>query len=554
VNRTRAVVLIQARLASSRLPAKALLPLAGMPSVVLCALRAANTGLDVCVATSDTRADDAIAAAVDAAGVRVFRGDHLDVLARFDVAARGLPEDAVVVRLTADNVFPDGAFVQHLLDAFAHSGAEYLGTGSPQDGLPYGMSAEVFTVEALRRAARTATGAGDREHVTPWIRRHCRVATFAWDGAPAHWSRLRCTLDTFEDYAALEPLLRSRTNVPAAPWRDLVESLAEASICGRAARTPFRTSVDGRVHSRFTLGTVQLGLPYGVANATGMPPEEDARTLLAIAADAGVTHIDTARAYGESEARIGRMLPSNYSDRVTIVTKLDVLAGLPADASAATVRAAVDASVMASLRALRRGRLEVLLLHRHAHLHAWQCAAWQRLKEWRSDGVVGALGVSVTNDAEAVDALGNPDVVWLQCPVNALDHRWRKPGFLAAVARRPEVVVHARSALLQGLLTLPAARWPRVEGIDAARIVRTLDELELEFGREGRVDLCLAYVAAQPWVTSLVVGSETSAQLRANLALIARPPLTAAQVTRVHQAFEVLPDQLLDPARWKEAA
>ena len=192
---TRVLVLIQARLASSRLPAKALLPLAGMPSLVLCARRAANTGLDVCVATSDTRADDAIAAAVDAAGVRVFRGSHLDVLARFDAAARDLPEDAVVVRLTADNVFPDGAFVQHLLDTFAGTGAEYLGTGSPQDGLPYGMSAEVFTATALRRAARTATDAADREHVTPWIRRHCRIARFACDGAPAHWSRLRCSLD-----------------------------------------------------------------------------------------------------------------------------------------------------------------------------------------------------------------------------------------------------------------------------------------------------------------------------------------------------------------------
>ena len=114
--------------------------------------------------------------------------------------------------------------------------------------------------------------------------------------------------------------------------------------------------------------------------------------------------------------------------------------------------------------------------------------------------------------------------------------------------------MHARSALLQGLLTLPAARWPRLEGIDAARIVRTLDELEREFGRAGRVDLCLGYVAALPWVTSIVIGTETSAQLRANLALIARPPLTAAQVARVHQAFEALPDQLLDPARWTEAA
>jgi aryl-alcohol dehydrogenase-like predicted oxidoreductase len=196
----------------------------------------------------------------------------------------------------------------------------------------------------------------------------------------------------------------------------------------------------------------------------------------------------------------------------------------------------------------------VLLLHRHSHLRAWQGAAWGRLREWRRDGVIGALGVSVTNEGEAIEALGDPDVVYLQCPVNALDHRWRAPAFLEAVARRPDVVVHARSALLQGLLTLPAAHWPRLDGLDAARVVGTLEELEREFGRDGRVDLCLAYVAALPWITSIVIGTETVAQLRANLALITRPPLTTVQVERVHQAFGALPDRLLDPARWTEAA
>jgi spore coat polysaccharide biosynthesis protein SpsF len=248
------------------------------------------------------------------------------------------------------------------------------------------------------------------------------------------------------------------------------------------------------------------------------------------------------------------LLPANYLDRVTIVTKLDPLAGLPEDASTATVRAAVDASVLTSLRELRRRRIDVLLLHRQAHRGAWGGAAWARLLELRHEGLIDALGVSVSNEIEAADALADADVAWLQCPVNALDHRWRSPSFLDAVARRPDVVVHARSALLQGLLTLPASRWPRVEGIDAAGISRTLDGLQQDFGRRDRVDFCLAYVAALPWVTSIVTGSETAAQLRANLDLARRAPLTDAQMARVAGAFERLPDKLLDPARWTEAA
>src|SRR5439155_4995210 len=122
-------------------------------------------------------ADDAIAHALRRAGIDGFRGPHDDVLKRFVQATRELPPDAVIVRLTADNVLPDGAFVQALLDEFEQRGLAYLGTASPQDGLPYGMSAEVFRVASLRRADSEANTAFDREHVTPWIRCHLPAGT-----------------------------------------------------------------------------------------------------------------------------------------------------------------------------------------------------------------------------------------------------------------------------------------------------------------------------------------------------------------------------------------
>src|SRR2546427_796896 len=133
------LVVIQSRLASTRLPAKALLPLAGRPTVVLCAQRAANSGLPVVIATSDEPTDDAIAAESARAGIACLRGSHDDVLKRFADATQELPDDATIVRLTADNVFPNGAFVEALLGEFHRRRLTYLGTGSPQDGLPYGM-------------------------------------------------------------------------------------------------------------------------------------------------------------------------------------------------------------------------------------------------------------------------------------------------------------------------------------------------------------------------------------------------------------------------------
>lgn len=547
------LIVIQSRLASTRLPAKALLPIAGVASVTLCAMRAANTGLRVVVATSDTAADDAVADVLSAAGIACFRGPHHDVLLRYAQATRDLPESAVVVRLTADNVLPDGEFLQMLLDEFDRRGGEYLGTGSPQDGLPYGMSAEVFTVAALRRADKVARTAADREHVTPWIRRMDGASGYVCKEGRDYWPRLRCTLDTFEDYAALLRLFAGGSDPVKARWAELVERLATLSLNGYAPRCPFMQRLDGSAHSVLTLGAAQLGSAYGIANRTGTLDDRGVSELLAHAVDAGITSIDTASAYGNSEERIGALLPANAHDRVRIITKLDVLTELPREALAPVVAKAVDASVFRSLHRLRRRHLDTLLLHRWSHRGDWDGAVWSRLLELKRAGLIATLGASVSTPEEAQAALADPDVGHLQCPVNLLDARWRNVSFLEAVQARDDVVIHARSVLLQGMLTLPAESWIPVPGVQPQQLCEALDDLVRLFGRADRIDLCMGYVRALPWVTSLVVGMESLQQLQSNLRLAQKSALAPEQMKTTAAAFPVLPDALVNPAMWRVA-
>ena len=140
----KTLIIMQARTKSSRLPGKALLPVRGYPSAVLAALRAGNSGGAVVVATSEEPSDDALVEILGRHGIRVVRGPLEDVLARYALAAAGLSDEAIVVRLTADNVVPDGVLVEELVAAFAESGAEYLSEASPQSRLPYGLGGEVF--------------------------------------------------------------------------------------------------------------------------------------------------------------------------------------------------------------------------------------------------------------------------------------------------------------------------------------------------------------------------------------------------------------------------
>jgi spore coat polysaccharide biosynthesis protein SpsF (cytidylyltransferase family)/aryl-alcohol dehydrogenase-like predicted oxidoreductase len=542
-------VVLQSRTSSSRLPGKALLPLCGFPSAVLAALRAARDGADVVVATSVDSGDDALAATLRAAGVRVVRGPLDDVLARFALAAEGLDDGDAVVRLTADNAFPDADFVRRLVDAFRARGEPYLGTSSPLDDLPYGLSAEVFTAGALREAAASCADPFDREHVTPSLRRRWGGAPFRPADAPAGLGRLRCTLDTFDDYQRLQRVLAGVENPVAVSWLELCARL-EALPDAPRVRVPFRV-VEGAIHSEMVLGTVQLGMDYGRTNTAGRPEAGECTRIVRTAIEHGVTHLDTARAYGESEARLGAALDGGWGARVHVVTKLSPLRHVPADAPASHALDAVNASIFRSCRELRAPSLQTVLLHRAGHRTSHDGALWARLLELRDQGVIGRLGVSVQSTDEAADALADPEVKHVQLPFNLLDGRWRRAGIDRMLGGRPDVVVHVRSVLLQGLLAADSAdAWPRVEEYDAAAVVDGVRSLVRELGRESALDLCFAYVRAQPWIHGTLVGVATHAELMENVALFARPPLAADECARVESAFGELPEALLNPALW----
>src|SRR5450830_62940 len=417
---SRCRIVIQSRTSSTRLPAKALLPIAGIPSSALCAIRAANAGGDVVVATSDDASDDLLVTTLSAYGVKSRRGPLSDVLERFVLAVEDLSDDDVVVRLTADNVFPDGGFVETLVQHFCSMNTEYLGTHSPFDGLPYGLSAEVFTVGILRQAAQHAVSSVEREHVTPWIRRHARsaLADHRMMGLSRRYDHLRCTLDTLEDYYRLANLFGGcKQSVETIAWEKLVEMLNDSPSAPQF-RIPYRMREGGCLSGIVSLGTVQIDTPYGIANSLGMPDDADVTEIFRVAIAHGVTDIDTARAYGVSERRIGRLGGAELRSRARIITKLDPLTRLGIDATRAEVLAAVDASVFQSCRELAVTTLDMLALHRWEHRFQFDGVIWERLQQLQQDGVIGQLGVSLSTPEEAIAALRDSSIKHIQLPCN----------------------------------------------------------------------------------------------------------------------------------------
>jgi spore coat polysaccharide biosynthesis protein SpsF (cytidylyltransferase family)/aryl-alcohol dehydrogenase-like predicted oxidoreductase len=543
-------VVVQARLSSSRFPGKALLPLGGMPLAELVARRAGRSGYDVVVATSDEPDDDPLARSLTGAGVRVIRGPLDDVLARFVAATFDLDPADVVVRITADNPFVDADLLAELLEAFDRSGGAYARIEIER--VPHGLGAEVFTVEALRRAAAQATSRPDREHVTPWLRREEGETAIVPAATPSDFRGLRCTVDVLHDYERVFAVFDESDDPVGTPWPMLVAALQRHPGFTSGGLPVRDTSELGQ--ATLVLGTAQVGMDYGIANTSGRPDDSRVRRILRAAVDSGVTHLDTARAYGDSEATLRRCLEPALAQRLAVVTKV-----APVDWPTSTDRRlaalAVEASVERSFAELGRRRVDALLLHRAGDALVGGGAAWRRLLDYRREGAVGRIGVSVQSPRELRMALGLEELGYVQLPFNVLDRRWFGPEGLdwAQLSEgASDVVVSVRSVYLQGLLT--GTNPPRNEiGIDVMQVRAALSGLAEELGRESIADLCMAYVLGQPWATSVVVGAETEDQVRNNARLATLQPLSAEQCRMVRETLPGGPENVIDPSRWAPA-
>lgn len=199
------VGIVQARMGSSRLPGKVLMPLAGQCLLgYLLERLTSSRELDlVMVATSDTPQDDTIVRECQRLGVLYFRGSEADVLGRYYEAAMAGRAD-VIVRITADNPFTDPVSIDRVVRHLTYREADY----AVETGLPVGVSAEAFTWETLRRMHAQAHRYDWREHVTLYAKDHpdeFRCA-FLPPRPDVHRPDLLFTVDTREDFERVRKL------------------------------------------------------------------------------------------------------------------------------------------------------------------------------------------------------------------------------------------------------------------------------------------------------------------------------------------------------------
>lgn len=208
------------------------------------------------------------------------------------------------------------------------------------------------------------------------------------------------------------------------------------------------------------LGTVQFGLDYGISNQAGRIMPDEVEKILVEAAASGVTMLDTAHLYGESEDVIGQSLSNaaNLDARTfNIVTKT-----IPIRSSEITPENIrdVDQGVRLSLERLNQSQLYGILLHDANDLKSKNAdALFDYLKRLREDGLVKKIGVSVYDEEQVTYIQDRFPIDLIQIPLNVFDQRLINSGTLKTLSDN-SVEVHVRSAFLQGIIFMKPSDLP----------------------------------------------------------------------------------------------
>jgi aryl-alcohol dehydrogenase-like predicted oxidoreductase len=282
--------------------------------------------------------------------------------------------------------------------------------------------------------------------------------------------------------------------------------------------------------SKIILGTVQLGLAYGINNSTGKPDADVAFKILHEASKMGVEILDTADSYGDSIDIIARYTKLNgnsfqviskfIGDKVSIVEKVDRTLSMTGVTS-----------------------LYGYLYHRYSDYLSG--AYVDDLKKLKDDKKIQRIGVSIYSLDELEKSLNDPAITIIQIPLNPFDLSTQKKELLVR-AKDEGKEIHVRSVFLQGLFFKdPDTLSGNLKGL--SNPLRKLQAMALDYKIQLR-SVCLGYALLQPFVDRVLVGVETVDQLIDNIKAVCDLP---DELIKEIDGLEISDEALVNPGNWK---
>jgi aryl-alcohol dehydrogenase-like predicted oxidoreductase len=297
------------------------------------------------------------------------------------------------------------------------------------------------------------------------------------------------------------------------------------------------TTKENKIKKIF-LGTVQMGLPYGINNSTGQILPQEVEVILKEAYLAGITTLDTAESYGDAHRLIGKFHTRNPDKVFKIITKF------PSEDKSIDF----EEKVNQYLKDLSVDNLDTIMFHSFKSYQENR----NDLKTWLSERVDSKfthcrIGVSVYLNEE-IEMLADDEIVSvIQLPFNLLDNDLLRGDTIRKASAKSKII-HTRSAFLQGLF------FKEVDDTNGVvkRLKVQLTEIR-KIASDYKInlrDLALNYCLAQGYIDSVIVGVDSVDQLSNNLNSL-QADVSVELVERINR-IRIDDIELLNPALWKK--
>lgn len=301
--------------------------------------------------------------------------------------------------------------------------------------------------------------------------------------------------------------------------------------------------------SKYTLGTAQLGLNYGIANTRGLLSDKEALDLLDFAWENNIRCFDTAPAYGESEKRLGLFFRSkniiNNSDTFCVVTKV---ASQTEGLEKFELFSSIKQSIERSRDLLGLNEIPICLLHKTKDMYNDHFI--DSLEKIRDEMLIKSFGVSVYNPKEVEDFISIDRFEVIQIPINLFDQRLIHSGLLNKLKHKNKIIF-ARSVFLQGLFFLDPNNLPSYLS-SAKPYLQKLGEIATEYQMSIN-ELAIRFLSSLNQISSIILGMENRTQIQENKAIFDKSSLPATLMEQLMNEFKEVQEEIINPTLWKKS-
>jgi uncharacterized protein len=281
------------------------------------------------------------------------------------------------------------------------------------------------------------------------------------------------------------------------------------------------------------LGTVQLGMSYGIAGGSDFTKKQ-ALHLLDAAFDLGIRVFDTASAYGEAEDILGHFIASHNTRDTKIISKCHHTDSL-------------EEYLIKTLETLNTKQIDGYLFHDSSLIYNEHLI--KEMNSFKKAGLVNNIGVSLYNPEDALYAAKQAWIDYIQIPYNVLDQRLDNIDFFN-IAKSNNKIIFARSVLLQGLMAMnliDVKNKLEFAYDDIYKYLRIINKYDF-----SQLEAAIQYVKANDKIDYIVFGVYGEEQLKEFIDIFNNVSTNYNMNQELKKEFYFINEKVISPNLWSE--